>query len=180
MTNFCCLPLSDRQVAQKAIVQAANAKKSAPKRRKQQYKKRYFHVLITGRKSGELCLQSFLNLFQIGSDKWKRLREDVGNNNNVSEPIYHGNMKHTNRTQQQQKHNAEAYVIEFCEITKRMREPHHVTRFIRHITGRGIRNTELDIAELPSSYNNKRRLFVISGVVVEPTSRGVLSGSLLY
>lgn len=159
MANYCCSPLSSRQIALKGIVQGANVKRASPKGQKKLYKGRFYFVPISGQHSAELCLQSFLNLFGIRTEAWKRLREDVETSGDVHERIIHGNVGNSNSVITSNKGLAEPFVIEFLLELQTNEGAPYATRFIRHITGLGIRDAEVDTVLLPSHYS-KRGLFV--------------------
>lgn len=156
MANFCLLSNASKQITLKAIVQSANVRRRSPRRQKDRFKGCFYFVPISGTKSASLCQQSFMNLFMIRKGAWKRLTDNLKDDAAaVTAPIPHGLTNNNNRTKNSHKDEAEPFVVEFLEEIKGKEGAPYASRFIRHITGIGIRNAEVNNVELPSSMGHR-------------------------
>jgi hypothetical protein len=178
MVLFASEPKASRQTVLKGLVQAANAMVDAGRTVTQEGHntaifKQPYRIPFPNEISGNLCSHGLKNLFFIREAAWKTIRESA--KTGKPGPILHKNIMN--------KHRAINSIIMatkpslklfFEELGEKQGEP-YATRFVRESTGIGVRESQIDVVELPSSFRKRdmySRFCYQQGHVAKATAKG--------
>jgi hypothetical protein len=178
MVQFASQPKATRQTVLKGIIMAASAlddskRTVAEEGHDTEAFKQPYRIPVADNRSGALCVFGFRNIFILREDAWKTIRQSI--KTGQPGPIPHKNLGNKHRADNSMIMAARPSLQRFFkELGEKHGEP-YATRFIRETTGIGVRDTQVDVVELPSSFR-KRDLYGKfchqQGYVTKATAKG--------
>jgi hypothetical protein len=178
MVDLASQPKKVRQTVQKGIISGESAITKSGKAVAQEGHdtnefKRPYRLTLTKTEDVSLCMHGFRNLLVLRQDAWKTIQGSA--KAGQTGPTPHKNLGNKYRARNSKIEEARpALSAYFKEIGKMRGEP-YATRFVREITGIGVRDAQVDVVELPSSSTQRdmyKEFCYQQGYTVKASAKG--------